>query len=178
MDATPLSASAIAGAKSDEELYGLLAAELTRRIGSGPGSEIEAFLGSVRALPVGLRAMAAVYELDVSLTLDDVGWHFANWYSRELANETLAGLLELQAFSHAEVFAAALEVTCKHWGFVGSAAFKEQYFGSPLELELRPLNERLCVLQGFRDAPGRTILSYWAPYARKHPERVIADTAA
>jgi len=33
-------------------------------------------LARMRALPPGLRAMIAIYELDVSMALDDLGWHF------------------------------------------------------------------------------------------------------
>jgi hypothetical protein len=32
--------------------------------------------------------MAATYELDVSLTLDDLGWHFGNWPDPALSEKT------------------------------------------------------------------------------------------
>ena len=59
---------------SDDELFTLLSKELEYRIPAARGS-LE-FLVQIRRLPVGLRAMAATYELDVSLTMDDLGWHF------------------------------------------------------------------------------------------------------
>jgi hypothetical protein len=52
------------------------------------------FLVELRRLPPGLRAMAATYELDVSLTMDDLGWHFGNWHSTELAQGTAHGQLK------------------------------------------------------------------------------------
>ena len=56
---------------SDKELFALLGQELEARISSKRGSP--EFLAEIRKLPVGLRAMAATYELDVSLSLDDLG---------------------------------------------------------------------------------------------------------
>ena len=66
----------IIDSSSDEELLKLLQKELESRI-SAARTEPE-FLAQIRELPIGLRAMAATYELDVSLTLDDLGWHFGN----------------------------------------------------------------------------------------------------
>jgi hypothetical protein len=178
MNSTALSPRAIANAKSDDELYGLLAEELTRRIGPGPEEDMKAFLATLPKLPIGLRSMAAVYQLDVSLALDDIGWHFANWHSAELAEETLAGLHELQALSHASAFEEALTIARRHWSIFAQSSFQEQYPGSSLELELRSTNERLWRLQGYRDEPGQSILSHWAPYARKYPDRVTSQGAA
>jgi hypothetical protein len=173
-----LSSKAIATAKSDDVLYGLLAAELTRRLGPGPESDLKTFLSMLPTLPIGLRSMAAVYQLDVSLSLDDIGWHFANWHSKGFAEEALAGLLELQALSHASAFGEAFKIARRHWSFLAEESFQERYLESQLELELRSINERLWSLQGYRDEPGRSILSYWAPYARKYPERVTTRGAA
>lgn len=172
MAISPLTRESISAAKDDDELFELLGCELTRTIGPGRGSDIDNFVRLLSSLPVGLRSMAAVYELDVSLALDDVGWHFANWHSRALSEETLAGLQELGAILHAKLFAEAMRVSLKHWTFIGSDVFKQQYAGSELEAELGPVNEGLWDLQGYRSSPGNTILSYWAPYARKFPERV------
>jgi hypothetical protein len=53
----------------------------------------------MRALPPGLRAMTAIYQLDVSMALDDLGWHFGNWPDRALREETLQGLKEFRGCS-------------------------------------------------------------------------------
>jgi len=96
----------VRSAESDDELFNLLGAELTRRLPNGRRPTDE-FVHELHALPPGLRAMAATYELDVSLALDDFGWHFGNWHHVGLAEETLAGLRELGAARMAEIFSAA-----------------------------------------------------------------------
>ena len=53
---------------SADELFELLGQELGRRL-SAPRNSPE-FLHQLQQLPAGLRAMAATYELDVSLALD------------------------------------------------------------------------------------------------------------
>ena len=80
---------------SDDELQSVLFRELQQEVSAGHGSP--EFLTQIRNLPVGLRAMAATYELDVSFALDDLGWHFGNWHSTELSEETARGLEELGA---------------------------------------------------------------------------------
>ena len=80
---------------SDGELFTLLGKELESRISAERSSP--EFITQIRNLPDGLRAMAATYELDVSLALDDLGWHFGNWHSFELSEETTRGLEVLGA---------------------------------------------------------------------------------
>jgi len=63
-------------------LFSLLGRELKDRITTKRGSP--EFVAEIKELPVGLRSMATTYELDVSLALDDLGWHFGNWHSVEL----------------------------------------------------------------------------------------------
>jgi hypothetical protein len=91
---SPLSPHAISSS-SDEGLFKLLGAELECRISVNRNSP--AFLMEIQKLPIGLRGMAATYELDVSLTLDDLGWHFGNWHDLALAEETAHGLEILEA---------------------------------------------------------------------------------
>src|SRR6267142_4362003 len=87
---------------SDDELFSLLGKELEKRVSAERGSP--EFVAEIRNLPVGLRAMAATYELDFSLALDDLGWHFGNWHNVDLAEETSQGLEELGASELASVF--------------------------------------------------------------------------
>ena len=89
---TPLSPSRIAKRASDEALFKLLGGELKRLLSPYTSDDLEPFVKAVEQLPIGLRSMAATYELDVSMALDDLGWHFANWHHQGLAVETLAGL--------------------------------------------------------------------------------------
>lgn len=135
---------------SDEEVFSLLGHELEKRIKSQRGSP--EFIAEIRELPLGLRTMAATYELDVSLALDDFGWHFGNWHSVELAEETAAGLEELGAHELAELFGAAFS----------------------LARALRPLNERAWKLL---EEQRNGIFKHWVEYARDHPDKVGAGPA-
>jgi hypothetical protein len=152
-----------------------LAASLEARLADAPKGEYDVFLPAIRRLPAGLRAMAATHELDVSMTLDDLGWHFANWHNLELAEETSRGLKELEAHEVAAVFDQALTLVRPHWDTIGSLVaidfqkFIEWYHGSELEVSLDPLNKRLDDLL---DASPRGLFEFWIRYARRYPERV------
>jgi hypothetical protein len=154
---------------SDEELFALLGKELEHRI-SAPRDSPQ-FLEQIRALPIGLRAMAATYELDVSLALDDLGWHFGNWHSMELAEETARGLDELEAGELAELFRQAFEIAKKYWNELGSDCWMGWYHGSDFETLTEPLTEKAwSILAGKK----KGIFHYWVGYARHHPERIGA----
>src|SRR5258706_7610161 len=115
-------------ASSDDELFSLLGHELESRISAKRGSA--EFVEQIRNLPVGLRAMAATYELDVSLALDDLGWHFGNWHNEDLAEETAQGLRELGAYELAELFAKAFQSAKNYWTELGSDNWMEWYHDS------------------------------------------------
>ena len=163
----------VVATKSDEELQKLLAAELMRLVGPASSDDLDTFVHHLSSLPRGLRAMAATYDLDVSITMDDLGFHFANWYHEPFAMETLRGLRELRATEAADLFERAFSVAKRHWAFLASPEFVSTYFQSPLYAELAPLNQRFWALHGSR--PGATpLLDLWAPYARRHPTNVCA----
>jgi len=152
---------------SDEDLFSLLAHELETRIISERGAP--EFVAEIKGLPVGLRAMAATYELEVSLALDDIGWHFGNWHNIELSEETAKALLELGAPELAEVYQAAFRLAQDHWTELGSEGWSEWYYGSPLEKALAPLTKRAwSILEGRKNG----IFNYWVDYARRFPERI------
>ena len=56
-------------------LFGLL----NSHVKADPYGWDGALAEEIQRLPVGLRAMAATHHLDISLTLDDIGWHFLNF---------------------------------------------------------------------------------------------------
>jgi hypothetical protein len=162
-----LRASAIA-AGSDQQVFELLGEQLQKRL---PSRTDPQYVDELRKLPPGLRAMAATYELDVSLALDDFGWHFGNWHDTELAEETAAGLVELGAPEIAELFRGAYQLAQQFWQELGSESWGDWYHGSRLEEAVMPLNRRAwAILQGRWNG----IFSYWVEYARRHPERVGA----
>ena len=122
--------------------------------------------------------MAATYELDVSMALDDLGWHFANWHHKGLARETLLGLLELGASEEAEIFSQALKIAFVNWDLFANEDFVQAYAHSEIEEALDPLNDRLWVLLGYRGKEGKALVHRWVPYARQYPERVCATRIA
>jgi hypothetical protein len=158
----------IRGCTSDEELMAALSAELHRRLPKKEGDGLDRFVEQLRRLPRGLRAMAAIYQLDVSMALDDLGWHFANWHHRVYVDETLRGLQELEAHEAAEIFTSAYELAQPYWDTIGELVgqdfekFVDWYTDSELEQALDPLNTRMWDLC----APNYGLMAYWLTYAR------------
>lgn len=156
-------------ATTAEERLELIQELLKERI---PESRTEQgpFVEKLKTLPPGLRAMAATHELDVSLAMDDLGYHFGNWHNLDLAHETLNGLKELDATELAEIFGAALELAQAYWDRLGSSDWMEWYPDSELDLDLGELNEAAWELLDTQDLG---IMSYWTAYAERHPERLV-----
>ena len=153
---------------SNEQVFELLGDELKSRL--PPRSDLD-FVREMRKLPPGLRAMAATYELDVSLSLDDLGWHFGNWHDEELAEETAAGLEELEALELAALFREAFGHAKTFWAELGSPNWMDWYHGSQLEKAVMPLNETAWSVLRPR---WNGIFSYWVEYAKRYPEKVGA----
>jgi hypothetical protein len=153
---------------SDDELFNLLAKELEKRIFVSRDSP--EFVTEIQKLPIGLRAMAATYELDVSLVMDDLGWHFGNWHNTVLAEETIRGLDELGATELAVIFKEAFQIALRYWDELGTKDWSKRYHNSPLENEIKPLNEQAVkILEGKKNG----IFEYWVNYAGKYPDRMV-----
>jgi len=54
--------------------------------------------------------MVGIYDLDVSMTLDDLAWHFENQNDERFLQETVARLMELQANDAEALFSAAWDI--------------------------------------------------------------------
>ena len=162
---------------SDKELLRQLSAELERRLPPDLHDDYELLVAAMRGLPRGLRAMAAIYRLDVSMAVDDLGWHFCNFHDRAFCDETQRGLRELEAVEAAEIFESARALVEPHWDEVGSRkviggeAFTEWYSNSGLERALAPLNRRLWAIS--ERSPSYGLMQFWLDYARKYPARVL-----
>jgi hypothetical protein len=156
----------------DEALYQALSAELQQRVPGEIAWDRDGHVARMRACPVGLRAMAAVHPLDLSMAFSDLGYHFVNWHYRPHCEETLLGLRELEIPEAAEIFEQACAVVQPHWDTIGDLhdEFEDWYETSDLRKALGPLNERLWSL--CRRMP-IGLLSSWVPYARKYPGRVL-----
>jgi hypothetical protein len=158
----------------DEDLFDLLSAELQSRLPNGEGADLDAFMVRLNLLPLGLQAMAATYQLDVSITLDDFGWHFANWHHRSYCDKTLWALRELEAYEQADLFEQAYAFTQQHWEIIGDLVkedfddFVEWYRDSALEKATMPLTRRMWELQ----EQDHGLFGYWTRYARKYPHKV------
>jgi hypothetical protein len=97
--------------------------------------------------------MAAIFKLDVSMALDDLGWHFANFHHKRYCKETSRGLHTLEASEAAEIFDRAFEIVLSYWDDISKmlmgdsrrnfCIFSEWYAGSSLEKALGPLNNAL-----------------------------------
>jgi hypothetical protein len=164
----PLTVELVRSTHSDDELFDLLGRELSRRLPNGRQAS-DGFVRQLRELPPGLRAMAATYELDVSLAMDDLGWHFGNWHHIGLAEETVAGLRELGATRMAEIVSAALALAKEYWRELGEEGWPDWYRDSPLERSLAPLNDEAWSLWGEHE---RGLFHHWLVHARAEPERL------
>jgi len=167
-----LTVNEITSANSNEQLFKLLSSELNERLGA-IRKDLNEHVRFIRTLPRGLHAMAAIQRLDISMAIDDLGWHFHNFHHRELSEETLAGLRELEATEAAEIFHKAMVLTEPHWEKIGGAEFEEWYAESGLEKSIEPLNKELWALcEQSRDYG---LLNFWLGYARKYPERILEN---
>jgi hypothetical protein len=168
-----LTEARISACAGHEDLFELLSEELQRRLPNGQDRDLSLFLKRIRLLPVGLRAMAATYEFDVSLTLDDLGWHFCNWCHRAYCAETLWALRELEAFEYAAAFAQGYEMAQPYWQqIVQLDDFAKWYNRSKFHEMTSPLSKRLWELQEVDDG----LFGYWTKYARKYPHKVMEIT--
>lgn len=170
-----LSIATIQGSVSDHNLYSLLAGELSRRLPGEEGDDLDDFLKRLSKLPIGFQAMAAMYQLDVSMALDDFGCHFYNWHNRGYIEKQIWALRELGAKEEADVLAKAYEIAKPYWDQIAAhesfEAFCEWYNASKLHDVLLPLNKEMwemCARAGHE----KGLLHYWTQYARKYPERL------
>jgi len=171
-----LSIKRIRGASSDEDLLDLLLAELRRFFPPELRDDPIVYCSRLQTAPKGLRAMAATYDLDVSMALDDLAWHFVNHHSSlELAEEAILGLRELEAPEVAEIFRAALEIIKPHWheieDVVQSRAAHAWLDSTGIQELMNPLNRRLWKLLSQYDKS--SLLSLWTAYAHKYPDRCV-----
>jgi|GEM_PF-893991 len=171
----PLTPNEIVSIKDNEELFIRLGEELTRLIGPGESDDLDVFVNKIDQLPVGLKAMASTYQLDVSMTLDDLGWHFANWHHEEYAKRTLFGLRELGAIEEAELFEKAFQIAQNNWDFFARDDFTSAYHNSTLERSFDPLNDQFWRLIKIRGEEGISILDRWPIYARENPNKVCVS---
>lgn len=111
--------------------------------------------------------MAATHWLDISLTLDDIGWHFLNFDEPNFVKEIENGLRELELNELAEVFRESYNILQP---YIDSIINGEVDYYDLLEQNVRieSLNKKAWELQ-----PEGGIYVSWMKYTRKNPERVF-----
>lgn len=148
-----------------ERIFELLRARAT----ASPYEWNGLYAQQIRNMPPGLRAMAATHWLDLSITLDDIGWHFLNFGEPELVQATSSGLRELGLVEVAEMFDEAYSIMQPHLGSVDGNTYYDKMAEVGKMERLDSLDDDARELIG-KDG----IYTHWVLYARKYPERVFA----
>jgi len=118
--------------------------------------------------------MAGVYSLDVSMSLDDLAWHFGNQNDERDLRETLNGLRELELFEIADLFEKQWEFMKPYLHILQTGDFGGKEFSDWLkeigaQSVADPMNE---IIWNYCEKAGKLgLLESWTPYARKYPER-------
>lgn len=155
----------------DEALLERLFKLLRDSVPTAPGSDDSEFISQIRRLPVGLRAMAATHHLDISLTLDDLGWHFLNWPGTEHANETFIGLRELGLPGLAGLFRRAEEIMRTYLPHIDTKNYYDILERGGRMTEIDDLTRKAWeIVDG-------DLYDHWLRYARVHPENTWPNTA-
>ena len=125
-------------------------------------------------LPVGLRAMAATHHLDISLTLDDIGWHFLNFGEPSLVRETIAGLKELGLTELVGYFEEAAEIMSDLQGQINGDNYRDCLQEHEKSERIDKLNRTAWAIDKSGSVVEGAIHSAWIRYAREHPIRCSA----
>jgi hypothetical protein len=173
-----LTIAQIRKAQSNEELFRLLKAELNEWFPPESRRDNAVFILRLQNAPRGLRAMAVTFDLDVSMAVNDLAWHFVNHPDLNLCAETSKGLRELEATEAAELFDAAFAIVEPMWEELETAAQNESSGSAKthdwldetgIQEQIDPLNKRMWkLLDRWRE---HGLMHYWIAYARKYPER-------
>ncbi len=172
-----LSLTDIQTAKDDNELFERLSAELKEVFPPAMQEDRDLFIATLPNAPRGLRAMAGIFDLDVSMTLDDLAWHFGNHNDDRFLRETVLGLQELGATEEAEIFLSAWEIVKP---FLSEIKIKDwddedpqDYFNrTGIQTKIDPLNDRMWAI--CKRCGDLGLMQYWLKYAGKYPERCVS----
>jgi len=175
-----LTVEQIRATDDNEKLYDLLSTELQRLLPKELIKDRDLYHATLTVIPRGLRAMAGMHFFDVSMTLDDLAWHFGNQNDpRDLA-ETLNGLRELELPEIADLFEQAWKIMEPHFEDLRSDKVTSDNFYEWLEEigaedKIDPMND--FIWDYCKKLGKNGLLESWAPYARKYPERCVAAEA-
>jgi hypothetical protein len=171
-----LGLAVIQSARNDEELFERLSETLKEVFPAELQENREQFLTALHRAPRGLRAMAGIFDLDVSMTLDDLAWHFGNHNDERFLRETVLALRELEAVEAADLFQSAWDIAAPYLPEIRTKDWESEdphdYFERTIQSMVDPLNDRMWEI--CKECGDRGLLQYWLTYARKYPERCVA----
>jgi hypothetical protein len=173
-----LTIEAIRAANNDEALVGILTAELQRLLPDEVQQDRDRFHLALTSIPRGLRAMAGIYEFDVSMALDSLAWHFGNQNDERDIRETLSGLRELELPEIAEMFEQMWEFMKPHMkalqsGDLGGKDFTDWLIDIGAEDFADKKDDYIWSF--CKKAGDLGLMQSWVLYARKYPERCVVD---
>lgn len=175
-----ITVEAIRATEGDEELVDLLSAELQILLPDEIQEDRDRYHLTLETLPRGLRAMAGMHFFDVSMTMDDLAWHFGNQNDVRDLKETLDGLREIDLPEIADYFERAWKIMEPHFDALRGPDVTSDNFYDWLEEigakeQINPVNK---AIRDFCKKSGDLgLLASWPKYARKYPERcVVAET--
>lgn len=176
-----LTVEQIDAAESDQAMVDLLSAELQRLLPEEVQEDRDRYHQKIATLPPGLRAMAGMHFFDVSMTMDDLAWHFGNQNDERDLQETLNGLRELELNEVADRFEKAWKILEPHFNAFRDGTVKAENFydwseNIGAQQQIEPMND---FIWDFCKASGDLgLLSSWPTYARRYPERCVVSEAS
>jgi len=176
-----LTAELIQATEDDEALFELLSGELQRLLPDEIREDEGRYHEALAGLPQGLRAMAGMHFFDVSMTMDDLAWHFGNQNDERDLSETLNGLRELELTEISVYFEQAWKIMEPQFEALrGPGVTSENFYDWLAEIgakeKIDPMND--FIWDYCKKAGDLGLLSSWPAYARKYPERCIVTEAA
>jgi hypothetical protein len=175
-----LTIEAIRAAQNKTVLIELLSAELQRFLPEEVQEDRELYFQVLDSMPRGLRAMAGMYFLDISLTQNRLAWHFGDQNDERDLRETLNGLRELELTEIAESFEKTWKFFEPHMSALQSGDYGDKEFSEWLEeIGALKLTEEMDekILIHLKKAGRLGLLESWPVYARKYPERCVVAAA-
>jgi len=162
--------------RDDEQLYKLLSAYLEELFPPEQQEDRDRILVALANSPRGMRAMAGTYDLDVSMAVDDLAWHFGNHNDDRFLEETVTSLKELEAPEVAEIFLSAWEIVKPYLPEIRSRNWERKDFSEYLERtgiqsRTEPLSRRMWAIR--KECGDLGFMRFWVDYARKYPERCV-----
>ena len=120
--------------------------------------------------------MAATHYLDVSLTLDDIAWHFLNVGEPRHVDETEAGLRQLGLEELADLFHETYELMQPYIPEMCGSGERlyERFERDGKDAAFGEITNKMALLdRGAPKVSGSLIFGSWVRYARKNPELVF-----